>query len=70
MAGLGIWKLGLGPSHSLPPGRIGKGPKSHCNVCDLPDFDTVSMNGILGHLKLEYLLPLFLKLRKRGRIID
>ena len=23
----GIWKLSLGPSHSWPPGRTGKGPK-------------------------------------------
>ena len=33
-AGLGIWKLSLGPSHSWPPGRTGKGPKSCCKVCD------------------------------------
>ena len=30
----GIWKLSLGPSHSWPPGRIGKGPKSCGKVCD------------------------------------
>ena len=33
-AGLGIWKLSLGPSHSWPPGRTGKGPKSCGKVCD------------------------------------
>ena len=31
---LGIWKLSLGPSHSWPPGRTGKGPKSCGKVCD------------------------------------
>ena len=31
---LGIWKLSLGHSHSWPPGRTGKGPKSCGKVCD------------------------------------
>ena len=33
-AGLGIWKLSLGPSHSWPPGRTGKCLKSCGKVCD------------------------------------
>ena len=45
----------MGPSHSWPPGRTGKGPKSCGKVCD----------GILGQLKWESLK----KWRKDSRLI-
>ena len=53
----------MGPSHSWPPGRTGKGPKSF--VTGNYVFETGSMTGTLGQLKWESLK----KRRKDSRLI-
>ena len=66
MAGLGIWKLSLGPSHSWPPGRTGNVQNRAARfVTGNYVFETGSMTGILGQLKWESLK----KMRKDSRLI-
>ena len=49
MAGLGIWKLSLGPSHSWPLGRTGKVQNRGTRfVTGNYVFETGNMTGILG----------------------
>ena len=56
----------MGPSHSWPPGRTGKGPNRAARfVTGNYVFETGSMTGMLGQLKWESLK----KRRKDSRLI-